>query len=376
MAFSSDIQTTLSRHQQSIDAALRLAMSVESNIIPSPPNVTLEPFYGQMKYHLGWVDSSFAPTAANPGKLLRPTLLLLAYEATGAWDMASSIANSDQTPTYLRCALPAAAAIELTHNCTLVHDDIEDGDTERRHRPTVWHLWGIPQATNTGDGMYTLARLALWKILAEGVEGETVAHLADLLDRTCLAIFEGQYLDMSFEQLLDITLPMYLNMINRKTGALMACSVEMGGYLGTRDIETIQSLRSFGWALGTAFQVRDDLLGVWSTQELGKSHASDLYRRKKTLPVIHALEHANEQDKRVLHVVYKQEIPVTSEQVEEILTIFTRTQSRAYCQDFLVRECKAAREALSKVPRKDTLISVRAFNDMEVIVDYLEEAAH
>jgi geranylgeranyl diphosphate synthase type I len=377
MVFSSNIQATLSRHQQVIDTALRQAMSVESTIdIPSPPDSILEPFYGQMKYHLGWVDDHFVPTKANPGKLLRPTLLLLAYEAAGAWNMAKETGIFDQASPYLRRALPAAAAIELTHNCTLVHDDIEDGDTERRHRSTVWHLWGIPQATNTGDGMYTLARLTLWKILAEGVDGETATHLAELLDRTCLAIFEGQYLDMSFEHLPDITLSMYMNMINRKTGALLACSVEMGGYLGTRDAGTLQSLRRFGWALGTAFQVRDDLLGIWSTKELGKSHAGDLYRRKKTLPVIHALEHANEHDKPVLHAIYRQEAPVTVEQVEELLAIFIRTDSRAYCQEFLAQECKAARDALNEVPRRDNPISVRALNDMEVIVDFLEEAAY
>jgi geranylgeranyl diphosphate synthase type I len=269
-----------------------------------------------------------------------------------------------------------AAAIELTHNCTLIHDDIEDGDTERRHRSTVWHIWGIPQATNTGDGMYTLARLTLWKAVPEGVEGQTAAHLAELLDRTCLAIFEGQFLDMSFEQSLDVSLSAYLNMINRKTGALMACAVEMGGYLGTQDTETIQSLRSFGWALGTAFQVRDDLLGIWSTQELGKSDAGDLYKRKKTLPILHALEHASEYDTHVLRRVYRQEMPVTSTQVEEILAILAHTQSRAYCQEFLIQQCKAAREALGKVPRRENTISIRAFHDMEVIVDFLEEAAH
>jgi geranylgeranyl diphosphate synthase type I len=331
-----------------------------------------------MKYHLGWVDSNFTPTTANPGKLLRPTLLLLAYEASGAWDLAreTPLNSADQAYTYLRRALPAAAAVELTHNCTLIHDDIEDGDAERRHRPTIWNVWGIPQATNTGDGMFTLARLNLWKVLDEGVEGEIAARLGALLDRTCLAIFEGQYLDMSFEQRLDISLPMYLNMINRKTAALMACTTEMGGHLGTRDAETIRGLRSFGWALGTAFQIRDDLLGIWATEELGKSHAGDLYRRKKTLPVIHALEHANEHDKHFLRTIYEQEAPVTSEQVEDILMVFARTQSRLYCQGFLAQQCKDAHEALANVPRRSDLVSARAFNDMETIVNFLEEASH
>lgn len=377
MAFSLNIQTTLSRHQQAIDTMLRQATSTMSDIIPPESDVVLEPFYGQMHYHLGWVDSNFAPIAANPGKLLRPTLLLLAYEASGAWDLASeAVAPSAQTDTYLRRALFAAAAIELLHNFTLIHDDIEDGDTERRHRPTVWNVWGIPQAINTGDGMFTLARLTLWRALEEGVEGELVAHLGALLDRTCLAILEGQYLDMSFEQGLDISPSMYLNMINRKTAALMACAAEMGGHLGSRDAETISSLRNFGWTLGTAFQVRDDLLGIWDTKELGKSPAGDLYRRKKTLPVIHALEHANEHDKHLLCMIYQQKTPVTPEQVEDILTIFAQTHSRAYCQEFLARQCRDARAALADIPHRNDPVAARALRDMETIVSFLEEAAH
>jgi geranylgeranyl diphosphate synthase type I len=349
---------------------------MKSDVIPPQPDVVLEPFYGQMLYHLGWVDSNFAPTTANPGKLLRPTLLLLAYEASGAWGLAGEAAGpSTQTEDYLRRAVFAAAAIELTHNCTLIHDDIEDGDAERRHRPTIWSVWGIPQAINTGDGMFTLARLVLWKVLDEGVEEELAARLGALLDRTCLAIFEGQYLDMSFEQRLDISISMYLNMICHKTAALMACAVEMGGHLGTRDTETVSSLRRFGWTLGTAFQVRDDLLGIWDTSELGKSPAGDLYRRKKTLPVIHALAHANDQDQHLLRMIYEQKTPVTPEQVEDILAIFARTQSRAYCQEFLAHQCRDARAALADIPRRNDPIAVRAFCDMETIVSFLEEAA-
>jgi geranylgeranyl diphosphate synthase type I len=246
MAFSLNVQTALSRHQQAIETALRQATSMKSDVIPPQPDVVLEPFYGQMHYHLGWVDSDFAPTTAHTGKLLRPTLLLLAYEASGAWGLVDEAADpSAQTEAYLHRALFAAAAIELTHNCTLIHDDIEDGDAERRHRPTVWNLWGIPQAINTGDGMFTLARLTLWRVLDEAVEGELAACLGALLDCTCLAIFEGQYLDMSFEHRLDISISMYLNMIHHKTAALMACTVEMGapGNPRCRDDQELAQLR-------------------------------------------------------------------------------------------------------------------------------------
>jgi geranylgeranyl diphosphate synthase, type I len=216
----------------------------------------------------------------------------------------------------------------------------------------------------------------LWRVLDEEVEWEIAVRLSSLLDRTCLAIFEGQYLDMSFEQRLDISHSMYLSMIHRKTAALMACASEMGGHLGTCDAETIRSLHRFGWVLGTAFQVRDDLLGIWEAEGLGKSPAGDIYRRKKTLPVIHALAHANESDKDLLRAIYAQEAPVTSEQVETILAIFARTRSREHCQEFLAHQCKEAHAALADIPCRNDPGAVRAFHDMETIVTFLEEAAH
>ena len=134
------------------------------NLLPTQ-SADLATFYGQMQYHLGWVDSNLSPIVGNPGKLLRPTLLLLAYEAAGAWGLATSARESDD---YLRRALPAAAALEITHNFTLIHDNIVDGDTERRHRPTLWNVWDSSQGINAGDGMFALGRLALWNVLPRG----------------------------------------------------------------------------------------------------------------------------------------------------------------------------------------------------------------
>ncbi|MBO0796698.1 MAG: polyprenyl synthetase family protein, partial [Ktedonobacteraceae bacterium] len=160
MVTSSTVQATLQRHQQAIDTALR---STLNEIAAQGGTDRLEPHYGQMRYHLGWVDEHFVPTSNNPGKLLRPTLLILAYEVAGAWELSSR-------RDYIQRALPAAVAVELTHNFSLIHDDIEDGDEERRHRKTLWKIWGIPQAINTGDGMFAMARLALWNSLEQGVE--------------------------------------------------------------------------------------------------------------------------------------------------------------------------------------------------------------
>jgi geranylgeranyl diphosphate synthase type I len=371
MILSSSIQSTLLRYQSTLDAALHAALDhvqAESDIHE------LNVYYGQMRYHLGWVDATLAPTHSNPGKLLRPTLLLLAYEAAGAWELASEIPHDT---LYLERALPAAAAVELTHNFTLVHDDIEDGDIERRHRPTLWRLWGVPQAINTGDGLFALARYTLWGVLEKGVEGSIAARLAAILDRNVLTISEGQYLDISFEQRQDISVSMYLDMIQRKTAALMGCAAEMGAILGTRDKETIARLSSFGQAIGTAFQVRDDILGVWaSTAELGKTPAGDVYRRKKSLPILHSLEHANAEDKQTLQALYQQEATMNAEQVERVLAIFERTQTRIFCRSFLAQQCRTAREALSQVPHQNSQISIRAREELEAFVHFVETTAH
>lgn len=367
MALPSPIQFTLLRYQTDIEHALRHA--VHQVLALSDSANDLRGFYGQIQYHLGWVNEQFLPAATNPGKLLRPALLLLAYEAAGAWGLDST--NND----HLHRALAAAAAVELTHNFTLIHDDIEDGDIERRHRQTVWKQWGIPQAINTGDGLFALARLVLWDVLQEGVDGNIAARLGAALDRACLVISEGQFLDLSFERQQEITVEQYIDMISRKTAELMACAAEMGARLGTSDESVIEGLRSFGRAIGIAFQVRDDMLGVWASEaESGKTRAGDIYRRKKSLPVLHALEHAGEQDRRALLEVYGQQTPASSEQVQQVLAIFAHTETRAYCRAFLAEQCRLAHRALASVPRTSADVSERALHDLEMLVRFVEES--
>jgi geranylgeranyl diphosphate synthase, type I len=371
MALSSTIQSTLLRHHHEIEAALHTAIA---NVAIRTGTQETDPFYGQIQYHLGWVDANLVPTKNNMGKLLRPTLVLLAYETAGA----GGRANAGQTGSaYLERALPAAVAVEFTHNFTLVHDDIEDGDVERRHRPTLWTIWGVPQAINTGDGIHSLARLVLWDVLNHGVDGHTAIHLADLLDRASLTLTEGQHLDINFEERLNISIPMYLDMIRRKTAALIACSTEMGACLGTANQEIIHHLRNFGEASGLAFQIRDDLLGIWATRsESGKTPASDIYRRKKSLPIIHALTHANDQDRQILMEIYQQSDPLSFNQVEAVLEIMEHAQTQAFCRQFLLEQCQQAYAALKKVPYLTNPLSRRAYHDLEIIVHFIEEAAH
>ena len=370
MTITPGIQATLSRYQKEIQDALRHAVRRGSSSRLSTQATDLSPFYGQMQYHMGWVDRTFSPVPLNPGKLLRPTLLLLAYEASGVWGLAE---RTQDPAIYLCRALPAAASVELTHNFSLIHDDIVDDDTERHHQPTLWTVWGRSQGINTGDGMFSLARFALWDVLAEGVEGTIAARLGEALDRACLTISEGQYLDLSFEGRADVSVAMYMDMIARKTAALMSCASEMGALLGTREPRTIESLRDFGFEMGLAFQVRDDVLGVWaSSEQLGKTSAGDVYRRKRSLPVLHALEHAGAADQQTLLQLYTLETPLTADQVATALNIFARTDTRNYCQTFLDQQCQRARQALDSVPRLENAVAARAREDLETLLHFVE----
>lgn len=365
MALTPTIQEALLRYQAEIQQALRDAVQRHSIDILSSQGADRTPFYGQMQYHLGWVDRTFAPVPGRAGKLLRPTLLLLAYEAAGAWEL-----------TDLHRALPAAAALELTHNFTLIHDDIVDQDLERHHRPTLWTIWGSSQGITVGDGMFALARLVLWDVLEEGVESEIAVRLGAVLDRACLIVSEGQYLDLSFEQRQDVSVAMYMDMIARKTAVLMKCATEMGALLGTRDQATIASLRDFGFEIGLAFQVRDDVLGVWgSIEKTGKTEAGDVYRRKKSLPILHALGHASDADRQTLCELYLQDTTLTPEQVGTVLMIFAQTGTREYCLDFLRQQSARAYNALHSIPHLASLRAAHALEDMEILVRFVETTA-
>jgi geranylgeranyl diphosphate synthase type I len=235
------------------------------------------PFYHMMRYHLGWMDEQFREQNFPAGKRLRPILCLLACAQMGG-DPAN--------------ALPAAAALEILHNFSLVHDDIEDGDETRRHRPTVWKLWGIPQAINVGDGMYTLAFATLQRLTRRNVAAETTLAVLDLFTQTCLRLTEGQYLDMSFEQRSDVTISEYMRMVRGKTAALVGASAAMGALIGGATAGQVGAIERFGRSMGLAFQIQDDLLGIWGDSEVtGKPAGNDILRRKKSLPILHALNH-------------------------------------------------------------------------------------
>lgn len=300
--------------------------------------------YEMLAYHLG-LDGE----PALRGKRMRPLLGALAYQSL----------TGDYRP-----AMPGAAAVELGHNFSLVHDDIEDADVERRHRPTLWAIWGIPLAINAGDALFALSRLALYRLLADFSETRVLA-LMRVYDETCLALCEGQYLDISFERRADVSVEGYFEMIGKKTAALLAASVQAGAILATDDPDVIEAYRRFGYDLGMAFQMADDVKGTfWSSTESGKPEAGDVRKRKKTLPLVWALEHATTEDRDRLNAIYLDGIratdgrgpdpqgiaPMSDDEVAEVMAILERSGAREHTLSEARRFRDRALEQLDRLP--------------------------
>ena len=300
-----DIRTEFSDLLGEIEAEMRAVISERDG--------HTRPLYEMLAYHLG-LDQPDGPR----GKRMRPLLGLLAYQSL--------------TGDY-RAALPGAAAVELGHNFSLVHDDIEDADQERRHRPTLWAIWGVPLAINAGDALFALSRLALYRLLEDGFSEARVLALMRVYDETCLALCEGQFMDISFERRGDVTVEEYLVMIGRKTAALVGASIQAGAILATDDQATIEAFRHFGYHLGLAFQMADDVKGsFWTTAESGKPEAGDIRKRKKTLPLVWALEHGSAADVARLREIYaggqRADHPMDPAEVDEVLEILERSGAR------------------------------------------------
>jgi geranylgeranyl diphosphate synthase type I len=229
---------------------------------------------GMVEYHLGWRDERLVPLAspAPSGKKLRPALVLLTCQAVCG--------------EVVPAARDAAVAVELVHNFSLVHDDIQDRSELRRHRPTVWALWGMPQAINVGDALFALAQVAISR------SGSALsAELAFELNSTAVRLAEGQFLDIDLQDgHTPATLEAYETMIARKTGALFGSSARLGAMAGQASSDSREAYAAFGRELGVAFQEQDDLLGVWGhSQVTGKPDAADIVERKRGLPAALAL---------------------------------------------------------------------------------------
>jgi geranylgeranyl diphosphate synthase, type I len=287
--------------------------------------------YNMMKYHMGWIDTEGNLTQSNSGKFLRATLCLLAAVSTGS--------------DYKK-ALPIAASIELIHNFSLIHDDIQDGDRKRRHRPTVWTIWGKPQAINAGTAMKVLANLSVFRLEQQAVSPEKQLEVFKLLDESCLKMLEGQYLDISFEDRDEVDLDEYIDMIDKKTASLIEGALQIGAVINI-DKEKIAPFKKFGNYLGLAFQIRDDILGIWgSVDKTGKPSANDLRKKKKSFPIVYSFCESKGELKNKLKKIYAQK-KIDEPSVKQILSYFDALGVYDYCEqkcrhyyDLAVREIK------------------------------------
>lgn len=266
-----------------------------------------KPFYEMLTYHMGWTGEGAG--AAATGKRIRPLLVLLTTAACG---------------TEWLHAAPAAAAVELVHNFSLVHDDIQDNSDKRRGRKTVWKIWGMPIGINVGDALFVLSNQAIMD-LSENYPADTVIAAAKVLHNTCLDLTRGQFLDMSYEDRNDLGVEDYWPMVAGKTAALLSACCHIGSILGGADEAKQDAYRSFGHAVGIAFQVQDDILGIWGDEAItGKSAASDLLEGKKSLPVLHGLSKGGKFAERWAKG------PIQPDEVEELAQLLASEGSYEY----------------------------------------------
>ena len=268
-------------------------------------------------YHFGWLDADGRPLAADGGKLLRASLVLLSAAACGA------------DPGR---GLPGATAVELAHNFSLLHDDVMDGDEQRRHRPTAWTVFGASAAIVAGDALLALAQEELCD------NPPAARHLAIAVQRLC----SGQLADLRLERRSSATVAECMTMAAGKTGALLASACAIGAMLAEAPASVVTALERFGEHLGLAFQVADDILGIWGDPAVtGKPVMSDLRTRKKSIPVAAALCVSD-----TFAALYSQPEPLTDHELDLARALIEEAGGRSWAQAELTRQIDAAAQHL------------------------------
>jgi geranylgeranyl diphosphate synthase type I len=298
-----------------------------------------------IRYHFGY--DSLEKTKS--GKRLRPQILLrTALEEGGS----------------VECAIDAAVAIEILHNYSLIHDDIEDGDELRHGRTTTWARYGLAHGINAGDALCAISYLTL--LHEEAVVPNRVVQMLHVLHEANLRMCEGQGLDISFETNSSVTMPQYLEMIAGKTGALFSASCELGALAAGCDSDRADAYAKLGRAYGLAFQIRDDVLGTWgATDVTGKPSGADIARRKWSFPVVWALGTPPSADRDVVAHAYARNTRLDPSGVIEVIAALDRLGARDAADDAHDRALDDA----------DKLASDEAIDVNRTIRDFLAQGA-
>jgi geranylgeranyl diphosphate synthase type I len=304
-------------------------------------------------YHFGWTDAEFAtvPPDHRPasGKRLRPLLAILSYLAGLAATDLSAVDGPD-----LDGAVSFASAVELIHNFSLIHDDIQDRDRTRRGRPTLWTVCGEAQAINVGDCVQALAFACVGELGRCGVDQATVGQLVSAVARATIEMTIGQRLDVTFERMSEVDIGLYSAMIAGKTGAVMACATHGGallaaGKIGPGAAGQAALYAEFGRQLGLCFQVRDDILGIWGNEaETGKSNAGDIRRRKKSLPIVIAMGAATGAARDRLLSLYGLSTELDDDEEREVRGILEGCAAQAISQRQAELHAELAVQALAQ----------------------------
>jgi geranylgeranyl diphosphate synthase type I len=318
------------------------------------------PLYDMLRYHMGWIDEKGNSGDFGKGKFLRATLCILAYISTlkeGEEEKGSTV-------------MPLAGSIELIHNFSLIHDDIQDNDIQRRHKPTLWYIWGKPQAINAGTTMKILANLAITRLENYGISCEKQLKVFRIINESCLKMLEGQYLDIEFEDKSEVSIDEYITMIERKTASLIEGAILIGAALNLEK-DGLERLRKFGNLLGIAFQIRDDILGIWGSQDkTGKPHASDILKKKKSFPIVYTLNNAPEKMKKNLLKIYESK-RINENQMLTVLGYLEDVEAKKFCEEKCRYYYKLAVNEIKSLPvLKKYLQSYYEISDFLLVRDF------
>ena len=276
--------------------------------------------YDMLRYHLGWIDQQGQPL---------DNLFPLGFQPALSLAVCRAIAG-DMEP-----ALPAAAGVELVRNFTLVHGEVQSARVESPERPSVWWVWGPAQAINAGDGLHALGRTTIMRLAQRGVPPEGVLRAVETMDRACLALCEGQYMDLDFQDQTLVTSAAYFQMVGLKSGALAGCAAELGaisaGGTARRADENESRFREFGKGLGTAWQITLDVADMWGREGDGMTPSNAL-NKKKGLPLVHALESSSPAAKRQLANIYVKRV-LEAEDLSRLVNLLDESGSRRFAED-------------------------------------------